>query len=687
MNRRSIIKLLTSAPIGMALSACSTTRLTEDGSSILAHSETGRLAHGLFFGPEKLADLRDLYSNNTFFADVQADANAVDRDDLRRFIESEVRLNDQITDLPRLARESEILALHFLLTDDEDAGELAKECIRTILRFPKWDYFIDGDDVIGVQRAPAAAIAIALTSDWLGDSLSDAERRQWLVTMGERGCTPCYASLYDIANPRQVSGWRFDPESTITVLRPGNFTDMNRRPEITQTTNLRAIPASGLIIGALALADAGIDSQLTEKWIGLGVETIRAFGDIYQPDGSYHEGASYANYTSDHLIQAMVVLKRKRQLDLYDVINWEGHAEYLLNMSLPTTADPADIVNFGDNGNPKTGLQGSVKRTAVPFWIASTFDSGHAQWFAQNRAGTPNMRSLFFYDRAVKETPASAEPTLWESDLDWVVARTGYESDDLVVAMRSGGPANHEHADRNSIVVKCFGEQLITDPYRPPYSFADPAWKMRLTEGHSAILIDGKGHEHHNGVEGTNASQSTARIVSSEHNSDYAMWSSDASQPYRLVDLNIASVVRTVVVFYNIPGVVVIDRVIKREDPSPVQARFFGFNWDGKIRHEVGTNEFTVERPGAILHATSFCPNGLEIASDHLDIVEERAIRHPFIKVSTPAAMETVLVTAMGIGRTASSVPRAVLSSGDGITAKIGDRSVRVDASGNVSVI
>ena len=33
---------------------------------------------------------------------------------------------------------------------------------------------------------------------------------------------------------------------------------------------------------------------------------------------------------------------------------------------------------------------------------------------------------------------------------DWVVSRTGWEAADTVVAFRSGGPANHEHADRNA---------------------------------------------------------------------------------------------------------------------------------------------------------------------------------------------------------------------------------------------
>ena len=360
---------------------------------------------------------------------------------------------------------------------------------------------------------------------------------------------------------------------------------------------------------------------------------------------------------------------------------------------MATDAHPSDIVNFGDNGNPKKADAKPVRRTAVPYWIARQLadrpqDAGRAQWVANHPSGGTDMRSLLFYDAGVDELAPPSGPVLWESDLDWIVARTGYTADDLVVAMRSGGPANHEHADRNSLIVKCYGEQLVTDPYRPPYTFADPAWSMRLTQGHSAILIDGQGHEHHNGVEGTNASQSYARIVSSAQHADHAIWTSDASQPYRLVDLKIASVVRTVVVFYDLPAVVVVDRVVKRENASTVQARFFGYNWDGQIRHELSASSFTVHRPGAVLHGTAYCPHGLDVRLGRLDVVEERAERHPFVEVSTPAAMDTVLVTTLGIGRDAPSVPRAEITNDDGqITARLGSRRVVVDRAGDVSVI
>lgn len=679
MNRRELIRLLAAVPVASPLVGLDRVL------SPLARDS--RLAHALLFDAARIPALQQLYLKDSFFAAVRDEADAIDRAGTRQFIASEIRLNDQITDLPRMSRTAEAMALHFLLAGDADAGQLAKECVRTILKFPKWDYFIDGEDVIGIQRASEASIAIALCSDWLGDSLPDSERRHWLEVNGERGCQPCYNALYDIANPRQVTGWRFDPESTITKINPNNHTDLNRRPEITETTNLRAIPACGLVMGTIALRDIGGDKATTDQWLALGIESVKAFGNIYRPDGSYHEGVSYAQYTSEHITQAMTVLQRKESLDIRNVINWDGHAEYLLNMSMPTTDDSAEVVNFGDNGNAKDG-RGQVARSSTPFWIAANAGSNLAQWFGKNLAGKADSRSLFFYDQQVSERAPSNGNRLWESDLDWVVARNGYRADDLVVAMRSGGPANHEHADRNSIIVKCFGQQLIADPYRPPYNFADPAWLMRLTQGHSAVLIDGNGHEHHNGVEGTNASQSWARIVSSEQHSDYATWMSDASQPYRLVDIKIALVQRRVVVLYGVPGVIVIDRVVKRENASTVQSRYFGFNWDGQFGHEITANGFSLIRPGAALRAVSHCNAGLDVTAGRLPIEEARARRHPFVQVATASpAMEITMVTAMGIGRTLNDAPIASLEEdGADVIVRLGGKTITVSPNGDASV-
>jgi hypothetical protein len=304
-------------------------------------------------------------------------------------------------------------------------------------------------------------------------------------------------------------------------------------------------------------------------------------------------------------------------------------------MIMPTDGDPFEIVNFGDNGNPKSGEAGKPRRSAVPFWIARRYRDGRAQTLGNQLAGGHNLWSLVWYDESVAEDRLAGHPYLWHSDLDWMVARTGFAADDLVVAMRSGGPANHEHADRNSIIVKCFGEQLVTDPYRPPYSFSDPSWMMRTTEGHSAVLVDGQPHQYHDGMEGTNPSDASANVIQAGERADFAFWTSDATEAYALVDPDLSWVGRTVVVLYESRAVLVVDRVETNGRSVDLSARFFGYNLDGRggVRSE-GT-EFALTRPGATLYAASVSPSGTSASTGRLPIPDDRAEQHPFVEVQT----------------------------------------------------
>ena len=94
----------------------------------------------------------------------------------------------------------------------------------------------------------------------------------------------------------------------------------------------------------------------------------------------------------------------------------------------------------------------------------------------------------------------------------------------------------------------------VADPYRPPYSFSDPSWMMRTTAGHSALLIDGQGHQYHDGAEGTNPSDARAAIVRQGERDGYLFWASDATPAYQLVLPDVQSVTRTVVMLYRLPA-------------------------------------------------------------------------------------------------------------------------------------
>jgi hypothetical protein len=183
---------------------------------------------------------------------------------------------------------------------------------------------------------------------------------------------------------------------------------------------------------------------------------------------------------------------------------------------------------------------------------------------------------------------------------------------------------------------------------RPPYSFRDPAWKMRLTAGHSCLLVDGMGHQYVDGQEGTNSSQASASLTRWGERKGYFFWTSDATPAYALVLPDVRSVTRTIVALTETPAVVVIDKVMKKSVPSKVQARFYTFNSDGKGDIAAADSSFTATRPHARLVASASSNAGVGFTASLPDIPAAQAKLYPYGEVGTTLPeMEICLVTVL----------------------------------------
>ncbi|MCF7688747.1 MAG: heparinase II/III-family protein [Cephaloticoccus sp.] len=606
--------------------------------------------------------MRRRFAEDPRFATMREELLGFHKKAERQFLISEVNLEDQCHHIRRICDVIQNMAFLHLMTGQVEAGSLALESVRTLMKFPFWDFFIEGDRVIGVQGAPRCAVAVAAALDWLGELVPADERKAWLMNLAEKGCEPCWLGLHNIRHPRSTKGWSINPRSVMHAERMTFPNDNARRPEITQTTNLRAAPAGGLAIGAVMLGLQGkVPAADLDRWLEMAIHSLRVFETVYLPDGSYGEGVNYGNYTSESIFLALVAMKNNGVADLRSGINWRGHLQFMLNMAMPTAENPNEVVNIGDSGRHRGQVvfqhpDGRAEsRSALAFWVAREFRDGSAQWFGEHLAAAHNIWSLIFFDETVVAQAPENRPQTWYPDLDWVVARTGFRSDDLVVSLRSGIGWNHEHADRNSIIIKCHGEQLIVDPCRPPYPFYDPCWMMRTTAGHSAILVDGAGHFYNNGVEGTNSTHAQARLVGKGEGAGYSYFVSDATQAYRIANLEIKAVVRAVLVFFELKAVVVVDRVAKYKEPAKIEARFFADNWDGAAEIATTSDGFEVHRPGAFACAKVFCRAAVELGTGLLPIPAERAAKHPFVAVTTEPTMATTLITAFTLGRRGES--------------------------------
>ncbi len=562
------------------------------------------------------------------FADYWKSMQGADLKSDLKFLKDELRLNNHVKDMLRARQILERSSFVYRLTHDKQHLDVARVAIDRILEYKRWDYFLEGGEhTIALQRASEATIAMSFAREWLDDALSAETKREMEEQIGEKGAAACYRTLFGMMHPDRVRGWGFDPEDDYQY----RF-DLSRWPIILNSTNLKVIPIAGLGIGGCLLYDKHPQAK---RWVDMALQSAKAFSTMFGADGSYEEGVAYWGYTAQHLTLFIEVLRRKLGNDQRSLLNFPGTVRYALRMSMPAIGHPDDCVNFGD-----AWYMGDV---SVAPWTARVFNDPIAQYVTLSVGEIRSHYPLVWYDPTVQsQTPG---PELYDVrfDNDWVVARTGWGVMDSVVAMRSGGPANHEHADRNSVILKAYGERLLHDPLHAAYSYTDAHWVLRLTESHTAVLINGKGHQYHDGHEGTNASWAEAQVKQYENGKNHLVVTSDVTEAYRLVNSNVAAVYRTLI-FLKPDVLLLFDRVRMKDAPASVQIRFQSYNEDKNAKLQSGKDEFTITRPNAALKAKVKSANAFTISTNTLNVPEANGI-HPYVEVNSKDAKEHLLLT------------------------------------------
>jgi len=502
-----------------------------------------------------------------------------------------------------------------------------------------WDYFLAGDTPMGIQRASATTERMLFLREVLSEDLGAQREARLLSDIAEKGCAPCAVTLTGMENPDSARNWRMDDQHAAYL-----DIDMTRWPEILGANNLRAAPMSALGIGALALQ--GHDDR-ADEWLDQAIRNARICLGFFDPDGTYFEGVSYADYTLRSLFAFLDAHQRADpSVRWADEINLSGMVRFALAMQAGRQEDGTpDVVNFSD-------ARGSTSY-CVPAWVArqleGTPEAGVAQ-FAVERTSRPGS----FYDvlwtdpdRELAFPPEDYKNV--RCDNDWVLCRTGWAADDSVLGFRSGGPANHEHADRNSFMFKAYGERLLTDIHGAAYDWRQPKWLLRQTEAHNAVLIDGKGHQYHNGEEGTNESLAESEILHfepsrAEDGSERVWWCSDATQAYALVNDAVQRVRRTVL--FAKPDVVVVLDQIQATAPVSASVRWFPDNRDEAATLRTRGTSFSIQRPNASLHGWTAARSDLTLASDQLDLDAEWGV-YPYLEATSATARQHEIVTVL----------------------------------------
>ncbi len=604
--------------------------------------KSGGFDSNLFFSKEDLPRIRENITLPLFKPYWDSIKN-IDFKAKTDFLNNELNILNHVYHLRDAGQLLRNCAFISAVEEDKKYSDLARLVIEKLLSYNEWDYFLEGGtETIGLQRAPETTIYMCLAYDLLNETLTKAEKDDMIDGIAKKGIPACYLTLWGMKNPDKVKGWTYNEKTTFKLRA-----DLSRWPYFLNYTNLKAIPIAGLSVGAAFMYDKVPEA---EKWIELAQTSLRDFGGIYEKDGSYPEGIGYWSYATSHVAMGVDAIKRKLNIDLTDILNFQGTMKYCLNMQMPSNNFPEDVINFSDTKN-KTDA-------SVGFWIGREFNDGLAQHTAESLNERRSIYAICWYDKSIKPVPPGEDLLDVRMDSGRIISRTGWGEDDTVVALRSGGPVNHEHADRNSLILKAHGERLFNDPYHAPYDPKLKHWLLRLPEAHTAVLVDGMGHQYHDGSEGVNSSLAESKIVQYDVSGKLKIFTSDATHGYNLVDPDIKKVQRTVI-FHKPDVLLLIDEFEKAARPSTFQARFQMFNEDNKAAFVLSNRNktFRIIRPGVSVFSKVNSSQKLKITNDRHDVDKEVGI-FPYIEVSSAKAKKCAILTACAIHKDGDEAPQ-----------------------------
>ena len=610
--------------------------LTLLGSKACSWPTPRRLRSSLFFDPEDIGHIRE-NARSPLLRDIFEEWLRQPDEQSLEILLRPTETGDMVSDLGKSFRKIEELSIVYLVTEDTAKAELLHKGIDAALSLSKWDWFMDGEAEIGIMRASQAVGSLLFALEALGEKIPEARRIEILSAVAQKGVEPCYRAIRGMDEPETVKGWHADARHAERYPY-----DMSRWPRIFSGINLRAVPTMGLGLGALALK--GRDDRATE-WLDRAVASAKTYLGRHKSDGSYWEGISYVNYAFSTLFVFLEAYDRvKGDVDWLQYANFKGINAYVAVMQMgrqPDSENP-DVVNFSD---ARTSIT-----VAVGAWLARHTKDPLAQFNVEHFSHNGYFADFLWYARDLRSTPPPPSLHNVRLDLDWIIARTGWEEKDAVLAFRSGEPANHEHADRNSFIYKISGERLLTDHFGASYDPRLPHWLLRQTEAHNAVLVDGQGHHYVDGSEGTNAGRATAKILRYEDRGEFLWWVSDATPGYRILNGNI-DLVRRSMLFLKPDWIVIHDELETVNSPARFAARFFPDNRDKQAVLSLRERRFSLHRPGVRLDGWSASNVAIRAVKSRLALPESYG-EFPFVEITSVPARRVELVSVLHAAET-----------------------------------
>lgn len=226
--------------------------------------------------------------------------------------------------------------------------------------------------------------------------------------------------------------------------------------------NWNQVCNGGLVSGAIATWELAPETakDVVEMALKYNAEAVKT---IYSPDGVYPEGPAYWSYGTSYQIVLNTALTTAFGTDfgLSDIPGFSRAAQYIAAVK-----GPCGGFNYGDN-NSSDALTGEIW-----YFVERFADYSSLQWFmsgykqGKRLSGRLMPLHLFFMGRTKDLKIQDSTPGLYSGRgrLELAIARTGYEKDDLYLAIKAGSASlPHAHMDAGSFIFDAYGVRWAKD--------------------------------------------------------------------------------------------------------------------------------------------------------------------------------------------------------------------------------
>ncbi|HEX7320345.1 MAG TPA: hypothetical protein VF399_08315 [bacterium] len=327
---------------------------------------------------------------------------------------------------------------------------------KFLVSLANWTAFTDQTNRVGKNVRYAQLCTgemlhgMALAYDWLFNDLSNYEKMSIQNTMITLGISQIHlqALYYPYAQENE--------------------------PPLTYANGRAIMLGGGMGMACLALDDmASLRAELATA--RAKIDTLLKHSDALGGDGGFNEGLSYGLYAARHLISFLIADGT--------INNYMGSNMFLSNLprwqiySMLPGAEQYKADNTGSGPNCDVSFSDYDKYAGLwnpaTCYIANHDNNEVYQWWVSRRKDMNKRKEFrFFLWADPKQRSASPDnfPDTYPlsecfASIGWLIARTGWNDDDYLLAFKSGPPEpnSHCHREQNSFIFGGKGRWLIAD--------------------------------------------------------------------------------------------------------------------------------------------------------------------------------------------------------------------------------